>query len=179
MNKLFVISGVSGSGKTTLMKKVMDNELISYSTRPMRQGETQGDPYYFITNEQFDEMYNKGEFAEYSDYVGHGYRYAISYNELKTKLSRGDAYVISDYNGLRQFKAIYPNCVSIFIYVKKEDAERQMRLRGDSEENIAKRLSTYEEEISFMYKYDHVVINRHGEMKKTIQKLKRIIEGLV
>lgn len=157
----------------------MGNELVSYATRPMRQGESQGNPYYFITDEEFNSMYNNGEFAEYTDYVGHGYRYGISYEEIKNKLSIGDAYVISDYNGLTQFKSVYPNCVSIFIYVEKDDAEKHMRARGDNEENIISRLSTYEYETGFMHKYDHVVVNRHGEFEETVEKLKNIVEGLI
>jgi guanylate kinase len=179
VNTLFIVSGVSGSGKTTLMREVLDNELVSYSTRPMRQGESEGNPYYFITEEQYDQMYNDGEFAEYSNYAGHGYRYAISYDELNDKLAKGDAYVISDVNGMDQFKSIYPNCVSIYIYVEKEEAEKHMRLRGDSEADIEKRLATYEDEISYMYKYDHIVVNRHGEMDETVEKLRNIIDGLV
>lgn len=177
MNTLFIISGSSGSGKTTLMNTVMNNELVSYTTRPPRVGEIEGNPYYFISEAKYNEMFNNGVFAEYTDYAGHGYKYAISHSEMNDKLALGDAYVISDYNGLMQFKNQYPNCVSIFIYTSKEESKKHMQLRGDSEDNIEKRLSTYEDEVINMHKYDHVVVNVHGELEETIEKIKNIIQG--
>lgn len=174
-NILYIISGCSGSGKTTLMKNVMDNELISYTTRQPRMGESQGNPYYFISDEEYQEMFDDNKFAEWSNYAGHGYRYAVTHEEMGRKLKKSDAYVISDYNGMKQFKNAYPNCKSIYIYVSKEDAEKQMRIRGDKEELIQKRLSTYDEEISNLIYYDHVIINQHGEMEETISKIKDII----
>lgn len=173
-NKLFLVAGASGSGKTTLMRTIMDNELTSFTTRKMRQGELNKVDYIFITLEEFKEMEANNGLMENTEYGGN--YYGLSRSEFETKLSKGNAFFICDINGMRQMKEIYDNCISIFIYSEKEDIEERMRLRGDTEETIQKRLSTYEEEILNMVFFDEVIVNRQGEFEETIQKLKDIIE---
>lgn len=177
MNRIFAVSGVSGSGKTTIMKQVMSNELISVTTRQPRVGELEGDPYYFITHEEFKELYDSGELVESNDYAGHGNNYGVTRSEYELKTNLGDCYFICDIEGMRQIKALHPNCISIYLLSDKEDVEERMRLRGDMEENIIKRLSTYEEEVKDLIHYDHVVENEEGKMEDTVRKLKEIIFG--
>lgn len=57
MNKLFLVSGHSGSGKTTVMRKIMSNEIISFTTREPRVGEIEGVDYKFITVEQYEYLF--------------------------------------------------------------------------------------------------------------------------
>jgi Guanylate kinase len=173
-NKLFLVSGASGSGKTTIMRSVMDNELISFTTRQKRQGETEGKDYIFISKEEFDDLYNNNGLIEWTEYSGN--YYGLTREELETKLSQGDCFFICDVHGMKQMKRMYDNCISIFIYSEKQDIENRMRLRGDSEENILKRMSTYEDEVFNLVYYDEVVVNYEGQLEETIQKIKDIVE---
>ena len=175
MNKLFIVSGPSGSGKTTIMRSLMNNEIISFTTRPKRRNEVDGKDYIFITKEQFHKLLNSNGLIEHTEYGGN--YYGVTKEEFENKLNKGDAFFIADYNGMKQVKQIYPYCETIFIYVKKEDAERNMRERGDSEEFIQKRLSTYEDEIDNLIYYDHVVVNNYNELEETIEKVRLIIQG--
>ncbi|MBQ1187181.1 MAG: guanylate kinase, partial [Clostridia bacterium] len=59
--RLVIISGPSGSGKDTILKKVLKSlpELkfsISSVTRPMREGEVEGEKYNFVSREYFEHM---------------------------------------------------------------------------------------------------------------------------
>lgn len=172
-NILFCITGPSGSGKTTIMRSIMDNELISFTTRKIREGEANGEDYIFISKEEFDELYDDGMLAEYTEYGSNFY--GLTIDELEEKLQLGDAFFICDNNGYNQIKDRYDNIVSIFLYADKEDCISNMRTRGDEQLSITQRLLTYEEEIKNKGKYDYVVKNNKGYQKVT----SNIVLGIV
>jgi guanylate kinase len=176
MNKLFVISAPSGSGKTTIMRSIMNNELISFTTREPRKNEINGVDYIFITKEKFTYLLNNNGLMEHTEYYGSNF-YGLTQQEFDSKIKIGDCFFIADYTGLKQMKEKYDNIISIFIYCEREECEKNMRLRGDSEENILKRLTTYDIEIANAYKYDHIVTNKFGYLNDTIVKVKDIIGG--
>jgi guanylate kinase len=175
MNKLFVVSGASGSGKTTIMRSLMSNEIVSFTTRQMRQGEVDGRDYIFITKEDFEQRLNNEGLIEHTYYGGNSY--GITKEEFEKKIALGDAFFIADFNGMKQIKNYYPNCTTIFIYCEKDSIEKNMRSRGDSEDQIQKRLSTYESEIENMHYYDYVVTNEYGDIDKAIEDIREIITG--
>jgi guanylate kinase len=175
MNTLFLISAPSGSGKTSIMRQVMDNEVISFTTREPRKGEVNGIDYVYISQKEFDQMLCDGELAEYITYGATGDSYGITINELEDKLNNGDAFAIVTEHGMEQLKIIYPKCSTIFIYTDKEDATEFMRLRGDKEETIQKRLSTFDKEQYNKDKYDYIIRNKKGEMQDAVNIIKEIV----
>lgn len=174
-NKLIIFSGTSGSGKTTLARSIMDNELVSFTTRAKRKGEVNGRDYIFITEEEFNILKTNSGLVESTCYGGN--YYGLTLNELESKLAEGSCFFIADVVGMKQMKKMYDNVVTIFIFCEREDCESNMRERGDSEENIKKRLSTHEEEVENLYLYDHVVVNRRNELDVTIENVKEIVFG--
>ena len=65
---IFIVSAPSGAGKTTLVRKVMERLpglrfSVSYTTRPPRASERDGQDYFFVSEEVFDQMVKAGEFA--------------------------------------------------------------------------------------------------------------------
>ena len=140
MRKIFVLVGPSGSGKTTLgeyLKSLGIPELVSHTTRRMRKGEIDGVTYHFINKEEFDSI----EKVEYSEYAGN--YYCLSKKEVENKLSKHNrVFAITDINGMKQVKEKYPEeTISIFIEVTTNEMINRMMVRGDSEENIAKRIN--------------------------------------
>src|SRR4030067_1558694 len=105
---VFVISAPSGSGKTTicrmLLQRMENIELsISYTTRPRKQGETDGKDYYFIKQEKFDKMLNLREFLEFASVYGNWY--GTSREAVRAIVSRGrDARLEMDVPGGRKGK---------------------------------------------------------------------------
>lgn len=175
MNTLFIISAPSGAGKSKIAKSVMKNEIVSFTTRAPREGEVHGIDYLFIRQEEFDRLLANGGLAEYTTYYGNA-SYGITMNELTSKLEKGDAFVIVDVVGMEQLKKLHPKTVTIFIQVPTEMLEGRMRKRGDSEELIAKRLRTVEQEQENFYLYDYVIDNS-GKLEDAIEAFKTIVGG--
>lgn len=172
-NTVYLITGTSGSGKTTLMRSIMENELTSFTTRPMREGEVEGKDYYFMSQEEFSEAEKNGLLAEKTEYSGN--YYGLTKDEIETKLKKGNAFFICDFNGANQIKELYNNCVSIFILSTKKDTILNMINRNDSMENIENRIKTYEEEIKNSVNYDYVVTNVRGKFEETRETIMNII----
>lgn len=172
---LYVISGPSGSGKTSNIRQVMTNEVVSFTTRPPREGEVDGFDYVFTTVEEVDRLEASGELVERVSYAGNSY--GISKDELYGKLAKEDAFVIVDYHGFQQVRELYDNYVSIFFSIDVEDARNRMLERGDKPDVIEGRLKTYETELKNQQYYDYVIQNEYGKQAETIQKLKDIIFG--
>lgn len=172
---LFVISGPSGSGKTSSIRQVMSNEVVSFTTRARREGEVEGFDYVYTTVEEVDRLEEIGELVERVSYDGNSY--GISKAELYGKLAHQDAFVVVDYHGYEQVKALYPNTVSIFFSIDTEDARNRMVERGDKAASIEARLKTYETELGHQIHYDFVLQNEYGKQDETVQALRNIIEG--
>lgn len=176
---LFLITAPSGVGKTTLAHELESagywKECISHTTRPMRNGEVDGQTYYFITKEEFKKMYDNGEFAEHVEYDGNFY--ALSKKEINRVMEKyGNAFAIVEYNGYTQMKKLYPEAVGIFLWATKEECMINMLSRGDSLESANNRIAKYEEEIKNKDKYDYVIRNIQGKFVKTCHILISIVK---
>lgn len=103
-NTLLSITGPSLAGKTTLetalAEKYGTQRLISFTTRPQRQGEIEGEHYYFLTKERAVEVIEEGEAAEHIQFSGN--YYGLLGKELKTKLFKGSCIAVVEPNGVRQ-----------------------------------------------------------------------------
>lgn len=175
-NTLFLITAPSGSGKTSIMRMVMNNEVVSFTTRHPRNNEVDGVDYIYISKEEFEIMKDSGELAEHITYEATGDSYGITMTELRDKLYLGSAFAIVTHHGMEQLKAIYPNCVTIFLLTDKEDAIEFMKSRGDSNESIENRLKTFDEEQSNRVYYDYVIKNERGFMSHAKNIIKTIVD---
>ena len=93
--KLVVVSGPSGAGKTSVMQRVFAAcrlplvRSVSVTTRPPRNGETDGVDYHFVSDDEFQERRKRGEFLECFEVFGHGYWYGTLWSEVTTGLAAG------------------------------------------------------------------------------------------
>ena len=176
---LFVITGASGSGKTAIAQDIQKGdwwtECISHTSRNKREGEKNGETYYFISEKQFLEFDKMGAFVEQVVYDGN--YYGISKDEInRARDEHENVFIIADYHGYKQIKEQYPKSVGIFLYMSKEDCLANMLLRGDSFDNAVARISTYEEELGNRDKYDYVVKNVRDRQYCTENVLINIIK---
>lgn len=172
-NILFCVTGPSGSGKTSVMRGVMSNELLSFTTRKKRNGETDGVDYSFISYQEYITMVGRQDLVESTEYSGN--YYGLSSNELYSKLVKGNAFFICDNNGFNQIKEKYDKVVSIFLYASFGDCFQNMLDRGDNIEKIGNRLSTYHDEVANKGQYDYVVKNIRGNKVLTEEIIEAII----
>jgi len=162
---VIVVSGPSGSGKSTLVQRILElpgtMASTSCTTRSRRATEASGKCYDFVTEAQFDEMVQRGEFLEYARVFGK-YSYGTPKKWLAESRSTGRDLVLEiDVQGALQVKKKLPESVAIFILPPaREELERRLRSRGqDSDEEITRRLAKARDEISAYHAYDYCVVN--------------------
>lgn len=169
---LFVITAPSGAGKSSLINALLketpprqeDPPLglsISYTTRAPRPGEKNGREYHFVDDKTFLAMRERGEFLESAEV--HGNRYGTSKKVIHEALDQGQDLVLEiDWQGARQVRRLYPDCIGIFILPPSiEELERRMRARGqDSEEVIRRRVQNAREELAHANEFDYAIINK-------------------
>lgn len=143
---ILCLIGPSGSGKTSIgkhMEKYYDvPEIISHTTREPRKGEKEGVNYYFIEKEDFDKL----EKVESVAYCGN--HYCISRQEIQRILEvekKEMCFAVVTYDGYQAIAEYFKelpsyHVISIFIDTSPTLCAHRMRLRGDSEESIEKRL---------------------------------------
>lgn len=175
---LFVVSAPSGAGKTTLCREVSKlmpdlKYSISYTTRMPRPGEENGKDYLFVTVNEFKDMIERKEFAEWAEV--HGHFYGTPIKELDENMKKYDVILDIDTQGASQMKKRYGEGVYIFILPPSMDAlEDRLRQRmGNSELEIKVRLKRAREEISEYKEYEYVIVNNNFE--EALSELKSII----
>ena len=185
MINFITISAPSGSGKTTLCKalQLVEPEIewsISYTTREKRSIEENGVDYFFISEEEFEDLIIQGHFVEWQNV--HGFYYGTSVRNLEYAIKNDKIMLIEmDVKGSMSIKKLFPDqTFSIFIMPPGISQLRErLRSRGtDSEKRINIRLKRFQEEMKFRKNFDYVLINEDLdlakiELQKTINKLKQ------
>jgi guanylate kinase len=178
---VFVITGPSGVGKGTLIRLLRERvpELalsVSATTRQPRPGETQGEHYHFISDEEFARRVEAGEFVEWAEYSGR--RYGTLREELERHTSGGRPVVLEiEVQGARQVRESLPDAVQIFIRPPTGDALRD-RLVGrghDDPDQVERRLRVAEEELAAADEFEHVVVN--DRLDEAVEELAAIVRG--
>ena len=180
-NFCIVLSSPSGAGKTSISKRLLqkDRKLalsISCTTRPRRKGEVNKKDYIFISDEDFKKQIKKGKFLEQASVFG--YRYgtlAQTVNNFFKK--KRDVLFDIDWQGFQQLKQSGMDVVGIFILPpNKKELIRRLKKRGrDTSEEMKKRMSLAQDEISHFPEYDYVVVN--DNLNLCVSKIQNIINA--
>ena len=164
-NFCIVLSSPSGAGKTSISKKLLqkDKKLalsISCTTRPRRKGEINKKDYIFISDEEFKKQIKKGKFLEQASIFG--YRYGtLAQTVNKFFKKKRDVLFDIDWQGFQQLKQSGMDVVGVFILPpNKKELIRRLKKRGrDTSEEMKKRMSLAQDEISHFPEYDYVLVN--------------------
>jgi guanylate kinase len=162
---LYVVSGPSGAGKGTLLAlaiRRLDNVWLSVSatTRLPRENEAEGAHYFFLSDEEFDDLIAVDGLLEWA--TVHGERYGTIREEVERRLDQGmDVILEIDPQGALQVKARLPQAILIFIMPPSmEILEQRLRGRGtESEASIRRRMSNATEELTYRDRYQVIVVN--------------------
>jgi len=181
MTTVFIISAPSGSGKSTLTSELIRRVpnlrfSVSYTTRPPRGQEKDGEDYFFISREEFARRIVRDEFLEHAEVFGN--YYGTHKSELDRAARDGFDLVLDiDVQGARQLKEKIPAAVSIFILApSRQILEARLRARSqDSEPVIQRRLREAAEEIQNYTRYDYVLVNR--EVAASVDTLVAIVKA--
>jgi guanylate kinase len=177
MKNIFIISGPSGAGEDSIiggLEKLLPIErIVTTSTREMRKGETQGNPYYFISKEEFENRLAKGAFAEHAQQYN-GNLYGVTLEELQRVSESGNIGIWKiEYKGVISAKKLFPEIKAIFITAPDlETLERRIKNRDNASEAYLKERMEYTKEwLKHEDIYDFKVVNADGELDLAIKKV--------
>ncbi len=134
MGKIFCLMGKSSCGKDTLYKRILSDPslplqtLVPYTTRPMRDGETEGVEYYFRTESQQQELERQGKIIELRSYeTVHGIWKYFTVNDHQIHLERHNYLLIGTLESFKKLRSYFGPDTLVPIYIELEDGERLQR----------------------------------------------------
>jgi len=176
---VFVISAPAGTGKTTLADMLVKEfsrvvESVSFTTRPPRPGEVEGQHYHFVSVEEFQFLAAKGEFIEhvrlYNDYYGT----SKSWIESRQKQGKHVLLVIDTQGALALQKSAFKAVYVFVLPPSLEELKERLVLRGtEAGEKIQERLSIADKEMALAKFYDYSIVN--DDLQEAYDALKSII----
>jgi guanylate kinase len=150
--KKIIITGFTASGKDYLadyLTKKGFKKSTSYTTRPIRINEVDGDVYNFISVEKFQEMISNDEFYEYEEFLTQWY-----YGSTKKDWNDSNLF-IKTAGGIDQIKKEdRENCFIVYLDTSEEIILERLAERNDSNDSIQRRISTDREDYSNFTDYD-------------------------
>ncbi len=161
----YIISGPSGSGKDTILKVLLAEHpeirfSISSITRPMREGEKEGEKYHFISRDEFEFMLKEDMLLEHNEFVGN--YYGTPRGPVDAAITAGEDIILEvDVNGAAQIREKLPEAISIFIMPPSfKVLKKRLSGRGtETEELVNKRMTSALSEIARAKEYDYIVVN--------------------
>ena len=183
---LLVLTGPSGSGKDTVISKLSQLrpksiKIITTTSRAMRNGEKEGEPYHFITREEFEKLIAEDAFFEWVEFRGELYG---TQNKTLTEAFKSGKDVIwkIEAKGIKntkeKIKRMMPR--SVFIYLGAPDIET-LKARVFAAEGERAHIRWNEALVLWEVKQfddcDFLVMNKDGELEETIRTVEAIIEA--
>src|SRR5216683_3962124 len=178
---LFVLSAPSGTGKDTvigmLKQQGVDFYLVaSVTTRAPRPGESEGNPYHFVSQEEFDRLVAHDELLEYANV--HGNWYGQPRQPIRDNLAAGrDVLLKIDVKGAATIRSKVPNAIFIFLIPGslEELAQRLAARQTETEEELQRRLADAHAELAEQHWYDYVIYNQQGHLQEAVDYLRAIM----
>lgn len=183
---LFLLSAPSGAGKTTVCRRLLSanrdlTRIVTCTTRPPRQGESDGADYYFLSREEFQDRADA--FLESAEV--HGHRYGTLKSDVLEKVEGGKYALLSiDVQGAallrRRAEAelwLRQCLVTVFLTPSSfAELERRLRKRGsEAEAEVHKRLAAAKRELEASEAFDYLVIS--DSMEEDLRRMQIILEA--
>jgi guanylate kinase len=182
-NNLVIISGPSGAGEDSIidgLENILPIErVVTTTTRDMRPADSEGNPYYFISTEEFESGIKNDKYFEYAKHYNGNY-YGVTHKEID-RVKESDKIGIwkIDYKGVMRSKKLMPEVPAIFIIAPLEILEKRIRARGGvTDEYVAERMAYTKEWLRHTDIYDYTVENVQGGLDDSIEEVRQIIAGL-
>ncbi|RFP55510.1 MAG: guanylate kinase [Limnothrix sp. CACIAM 69d] len=176
---LTVLTGPSGVGKGTLVKLLRERHpnlylSVSATTRSPRDGEVDGQDYFFVSRDRFMAMAEAGDLLEWAEFAGNCY--GTPRQPIVERLDRGEQVLLEiELEGARQVKTTFPEALRVFVLPPSlDELERRLRSRGqDAEAAIERRLARAREEVAAADEFDQQVVN--DDLDKALIQLEAIM----
>jgi len=186
MSKIFIISGPSGAGEDSVISGISKSfpieRIVTTTTRPMRAGESQKNPYYFVSKEEFEAKIRNDEMAEWAREYNDNL-YGVTKKELE-RVGASEKIGIwkIEYKGVITAKEKFFDIKSIYIAPPSLETLRKRILKRDanvSKEYLEERMEYTKEWMKHEDIYDYKVINEEGKLNEAVEQVVKIIEANV
>lgn len=151
LKEKIILVGKSSSGKDYLAKWFKSRgfkKSVMHTTRPIRDGEVDGETYHFISSESFTEMIHKDEFYEFDNFIGWFYGSTnIDFNDSQVfiKTPRGVSKITPEDR---------KNCFVIYLDMPDEVLLERLSKRGDNNDSIERRMNSDKDDFKDFTDYD-------------------------
>tara|TARA_Y100000588_G_C13837310_1_gene746227 strand:+ start:61 stop:657 length:597 start_codon:yes stop_codon:yes gene_type:complete len=171
---IIVVSGPSGVGKDSVVRRMLQRDrnlmfAITTNTRNMREGETQGKDYYFVSKSEFERMITAGEFLEHA--LVYGDHKGVTKTSINRAIDSGrDVLLRVDVQGAATIKTIYEKAI-LFFLVSESKEQLLGRLEGrrsETSESMKERTATSVEEYTQKDIFHHIVVNKKNDLDGTV-----------
>lgn len=175
---MIILIGPSAVGKSSFLERALSEDLglcdiITYTSRSMRPGESEGAPYHFVTREKFEDLKAKDFFVEWA--LVHGNFYGTPKDQISDAWKRGEVVIMDiDVQGALAVKKIYPQAVTIFLLPPSVDALRKRLINRGPSGDLELRLKNAQAEMAFKDQFDYRVIN--DDFEKAYTEFRKIVE---
>lgn len=183
---MVVFTAPSGAGKTTIVRHLLEKYAgqLSFSTsattRKKREGETDGEDYYFLNHEEFRTKIEENEFIEYEEVYKDRY-YGTLRSEVDKIVDSGLKVVFDiEVNGAQNIKDRYDEkCLVIFVKPPSfRILVQRLTKRGtETPKSLEKRIKRIKKELLYEESFDMILLN--DVLEETLQEAERIIETYV
>jgi guanylate kinase len=178
---LFVLSAPSGTGKDSVIQALKEQGMDFYvvasvTTRAPRAGESEGNPYHFVSQKQFTQFVEHDELIEYANV--HGNWYGQPRKVIRDQLNAGhDVLLKIDVQGAATIHQKVPEAIFIFLVPSSlEELEQRLTNRQtESETELMRRLADARKELAEQHWYDYVVVNRQEHLEEAVDLLRAIM----
>jgi guanylate kinase len=180
---LIVISGPSGVGKDAVLQRMKERDLpfhfvVTATTRPKRPNEIDGRDYFFLSQDAFARMIERGELLEharvYNDYKG------IPREQVRRALDSGlDVILRIDVQGAATIRSLCPEALLIFLTTQTEDelAARLAARHTESPDNLRLRQEAARLELRQVDMFDYIVVNADHRLDHAVDAILSIVEA--
>jgi len=180
---MLVLSSPSGAGKTTISRALLDGDdalqlSVSATTRAPREGEVDGVHYHFISDDRFRTLIDEDGLLEWANVFNNAY--GTPRAAIEKALSEGrDVLFDIDWQGTQQLRQKMPqDLVSVFVLPPSLAAletrlKSRQQLTGETDEQVAYRLSKAPAEVSHWAEYDFIIVN--SDIEQSVAQVRAIL----
>lgn len=181
--RMIIIAAPSGAGKSSFVERITKEisrlrDTVTYTTRTMRAGESEGHPYHFVSKARFDDLKDQGFFVEWAKV--HDNFYGTPLHQLEDAWSRDEVIIMDvDVQGADTFKRKFPDAATIFILPPSIEELRRRVIKRDQRvpNDLELRMANAELEIKRAGDFDYQLIN--DDFEKSYRDFKKIVEDLL
>lgn len=178
--RMIILAAPSGAGKSSFVERICREDVrlvdtITYTTRGLRKGESQGHPYFFVTKEEFEQKIQGNFFIEWA--LVHTNLYGTPHYQIEEAWKQNKCIIMDvDVQGAKTFKAKFPDAKTIFILPPSIDELRRRIEKRDGKvpADIEVRMANAEREMKEASTFDEQIVNDHFE--KSYAVFKKIVD---